>query len=80
MSERPTQAVYDRALLLIYLGEIVIRERRELEKKCSYPEDYGNDKTLLVRMQQVLLRDCVQDEIKRLLKSRGIKSVIEKQG
>ena len=56
------------ALILIKATQQVITERRSLEKMCGYPSDYGNDETLLLRINEFLGEKHIAHELEEAVK------------
>ncbi len=59
------------SLILLKAASIIITKRREAERMCGYPEDYGGDADLLKRIDEFLCDGYIKielDEAMKLLK------------
>lgn len=56
------------AILLIYVAEKAIAERRRLEAACGYPSEYGGDEFVLEKMREYLDESHVKERLEELLK------------
>lgn len=52
------------ALILIQAAGTMIYKRRELERMCGYPKDYGGDAMLLTRIDQFLSDSNIAVELR----------------
>jgi len=62
-----TEGLFDQAIMLISVAREVISKRRHYEKLCGYPNDYGDDKLLLQRMETFLAVPLVNTRTEELL-------------
>lgn len=60
------------SVLLLILTASAISKRKMYEKMCGYPDDYGDDHTLLKRIIEFLESESVKPLVETIIQEEGL--------